>query len=288
MRITIGADPEFFLENSRGKRIPAVGLVPGTKDKPYPLKRGAVQLDGTAVEFNIKPALTPEGFVINIRSVLKEVRSMIPAEYKFLFSPAVTYAADVFDSLPETAKELGCTPDIDARTGSYNPTPVASGALARMRTGAGHLHIGWGNGFDVDSRSHRWDAFEVVKQLDGVFQDFEKYWDNTDAGAKRRQLYGKLGACRVKPYGVEYRSLSNAWVGKPKLHAWLHKATKAVTEATIDGSAQLNTGDGPFYRNWCWYNTVNEAVASKIKRSNEYYSRRIKNFPEFSATMLED
>jgi hypothetical protein len=51
-------------------------------------------------------------------------------------------------------------------------------------------------------------------------------------GAKRRGLYGKRGAYRPKSYGVEYRTLSNFWVGHPALCDWAWRATaKAIDDA---------------------------------------------------------
>jgi hypothetical protein len=38
-----------------------------------------------------------------------------------------------------------------------------------------------------------------------------------DPDTRRRQLYGKAGAIRFKPYGIEYRTLSNFWLADPKL-----------------------------------------------------------------------
>ena len=48
-------------------------------------------------------------------------------------------------------------------------------------------------------------------------------------------MYGKAGACRVKPYGVEYRVLSNKWVSDTRLRKWAHRATQAAVEALVNG-----------------------------------------------------
>lgn len=230
--VTIGCDPEFFLKGKyRGTNISAHGKVPGTKAQPHKLKHGAVQLDGTAVEFNILPSKTPEEFSKNIRGVIGEIREMVPDKYRFNFSPSVVYAPLYFkDKIPEGSKELGCDPDFDAyQWGKPNARPDNSSA---MRTGAGHLHIGWTEGKDTTDQSHVVDACLLARQLDCVFRMVEHLWDDD---TERRKMYGNLGCFRPKPYGMEYRSLSNAWVKYPKLWPWLFAVCDDVYRVTKQG-----------------------------------------------------
>lgn len=225
MKITLGADPEFFLQKTSGKipeYVSAHNLVPGSKKKPFPLKNGAVQVDGTAVEFNIDPAHTPEEFAGNIESVLTQIREMIPKEYKFIFSPSVEYPLNVFRKLPQRCLELGCDPDYNAYTAKENVPPKPIGT---MRTGAGHIHIGWGNGLDVKDRSHMWDCCEVTKHLDNVLWAISEHWDKDYL---RSKMYGRKGSFRPKSYGVEYRVLSNAWLNYPDLWPILFTLTQKI------------------------------------------------------------
>ena len=70
MQILVGADPELFVKNpNSGEFISAHGMVPGTKYDPYKVDKGAIQVDGMALEFNIDPARTVDEFVRNITEV---------------------------------------------------------------------------------------------------------------------------------------------------------------------------------------------------------------------------
>ena len=61
MQLLLGADPEAFVVlKDGGIPVSAHGLLPGTKDKPFPVEKGAVQVDGMAAEFNIEPAATED------------------------------------------------------------------------------------------------------------------------------------------------------------------------------------------------------------------------------------
>ncbi len=57
MTMLIGADPEVFLKVGK-KNISSHGLINGDKKNPLKVDKGAVQIDGTALEFNIDPAST--------------------------------------------------------------------------------------------------------------------------------------------------------------------------------------------------------------------------------------
>lgn len=232
MLLTIGADPEFFLRKD-GEFVSAHDIVPGNKHKPWPLSHGAVQADGTAVEFNITPAKTAEQFTTNIRNTLIDIRKMVPKEYEFCFIPAIEYQPGYFDKLPVKFKRLGCDPDFNAwEKGQVNPKPKDVGTL---RAGAGHLHLGWGKGFKP-TPDHIWDCCEMVKVLDNTLGIAAKFWDND---RKRALLYGKPGAFRPKPYGVEYRVLSNKWLCYPDLWPWLFDTVqKCFSELVNKGRAR--------------------------------------------------
>jgi hypothetical protein len=219
MTILVGADPEFFLRDKKTKKIvSAHDLVPGTKNDPFPLKGGGfIQADGTAVEFNIAPSKSPIEFAKNIAGALADVKGMIDTQkFEFAFSPSVVYEKDYFDSLPNSAKELGCEPDFDAyKFGTANPRP---NNLTTMRTGSGHLHIGFTDKVDPKSEEHMADCILVSMAMDIVTNTFKGLWDNDTA---RQRMYGKPGCFRPKSYGVEYRTLSNAWLNHPKMWPWL-------------------------------------------------------------------
>jgi hypothetical protein len=204
----IGADPELFIEDNTGKFISAAGLIPGTKAEPFPVPGGAVQVDGMAAEFNINPATTFEEFDNNIVTVLAELKKFLPKGAKLRAVPSVVFDEDVWAAAPDEAKELGCSPDFNAWTEEVNMPPSCP-ENPRLRTASGHLHFGWTEGKTPGNIQHVRHCNDLVRQLDYVLG----LWSlSQDPDPTRRLLYGKAGACRYKPYGVEYRVLSNFWV----------------------------------------------------------------------------
>src|SRR3546814_10561962 len=80
--LTVGCDPELFVMNTDGEFVSAEGLIPGTKSEPYPVKFGAVQVDGMAAEFNIDPVDNYNDFSRNVKEVRKQLKAMLPKGYK--------------------------------------------------------------------------------------------------------------------------------------------------------------------------------------------------------------
>ncbi len=216
--LLMGADPELFVRDTiTGKLVSAYGMIPGTKEKPYPVKRGAVQVDGMAVEFNIDPAATEDEWVLNLITVMAQLQRMLPLHHELAIMSTAEFGEEYIKSQPLEAQELGCDPDWNAWTGTWNPTPDQD---SPFRTAAGHIHIGWCDGKDDGDIYHVRSCEKIVKLLDSVL-GYESLYLDTDT--RRRDLYGAAGACRVKPYGVEYRVLSNYWLSNEATMRYVYR-----------------------------------------------------------------
>ena len=212
----IGADPEVFVRKN-GKPVSAHGMIEGTKDSPKKTSNGAVQVDGMALEFNIDPTNYRDFNAFNF-NIVKTVRDLkeLAGGVTLVPEPVQEFDKEFMDAQPDEAKELGCDPDFNAYTGEENPRPDGD---RPFRTGAGHVHIGWGEGIPVENPEH----FEIcqgfVKVLDATVGLYMTY---IDRDPRRRELYGKAGAFRVKPYGVEYRTPSNVWIKNKTRRQMMH------------------------------------------------------------------
>jgi len=229
-KILIGADPELFLWSNRsGGYISAHDKLPGTKQEPHKVACGAVQVDGTAAEFNIDPAATAQEFYVNCKTVIAELKSMVP-DYTLKTVPYVKYNKSYFDRIvPDYAKALGCDPDYNAWERTLNAPPDATGSL---RTASGHVHIGWTDGADPFSEAHFATCVALTKQMDYYLGIMSLEWDPDPT---RRSLYGQAGAFRPKPYGVEYRVLSNSWLNRMSLTKKVFTLAKTGTERFFAG-----------------------------------------------------
>jgi len=225
----IGADPEFFVKRF-GKLQSAYNLIPGTKEAPYKVRGGAVQVDGMALEFNIDPAENYTQFEDNMSVVLAQITSMIPG-YELFVEPVADFGLDYIRKQPKEASELGCSPDFNAYTKEANPRPDAD---TPFRTASGHIHIGWTNGVDINDPGHLEACRTLTKMLDLYVGAPSLVWDNDD---RRRSLYGAAGAFRPKHYGMEYRVLSNKWINNPLLRKTVYYNTIDAIKKAFDNPA---------------------------------------------------
>lgn len=235
---TIGCDPEIFVKR-RGKLVTAHGLIPGDKQNPHPVRDGAIQVDGMALEFNTNPVSLGDFELFNytVLSVLNSLKESVPTGHSFLVEPAVVFDKDYYDSCPEEAKVLGCDPDFNAwQDGIPNPGPDGSTPL---RTASGHIHIGWAKDIPVDNPDHVAICCDFVRELDCDLGLLTLIYDGDD---RRRQMYGKAGAFRPKPYGVEYRVPSNAWLTTKSRRKAIFESVQRTVQR-MQGGRRL----APFY-----------------------------------------
>lgn len=252
MEILVGCDPEVFVKQG-GKFKSAFGLIFGDKKNPQKVRRGAVQVDGMALEFNIDPAASEDEFCINVQDVYNQMKLMVP-DYEVVAVPVAKFDPDYIKCQPAAALELGCDPDYNAWTGLANDRPDGD---RPMRTASGHVHVGWTADQDVQDPDHVSRACAVAKQLDFYLGLGSLFYDDDK---ERREMYGKGGACRFKPYGVEYRTLSNAWLASEKRMRWVYRNT-------VLGVQQLIAGNALFERHGDIQeiiNTSNKKAAEKI------------------------
>lgn len=241
----IGADPEVFVKNSSGNLVSAYGLIKGDKKDPFKVKNGAVQVDGMALEFNIDPAKDFDSFNRNLDTVLETLKSMVP-DYELAISPVAEFGKEYIEKQPKEAKELGCDPDFDAYTGKANPRPDGEQGF---RTASGHIHIGWTEGVDPNNPTHLEACKALVKNLDTYVGLPSLVWESLlgDKEDKRRKLYGKAGAFRPKPYGLEYRVLSNTWLLDRAFRKCVFENTLTAIKKTFEDFTRAGIKRFPLY-----------------------------------------
>lgn len=211
---TKGADPEFFLVNPvDGKFISSIDLIGGSKDAPMDIGEGcAVQEDNVAVEFNIPPCKTADDFVKSINYALDHVKERAKEMgLEIAIVPSASFTDDQLEN--PRAQEFGCEPDFNAwDNGRQNPRPSADDK--NLRSAGGHIHIALEDGMS---------PIHAVKCMDLFVGCMMVEFDND---TRRRQLYGNPGAFRFKPYGVEYRTASNAWIADDEKIRWVWDQTE--------------------------------------------------------------
>lgn len=241
----IGCDPEIFVGNDKGFKS-VIGTIGGTKDFPTPLVElgdgFAVQEDNVALEFNVPAAASKQEFINNVVSARDFLGTVMSDAFGLLLRKESAAFFPKEELQDPRALEFGCDPDFNAWTGKRNPRPKASDAT--LRSCGGHVHVG----YKFDSYEQQ---MEMIRGMDlylGVGSVI------IDEGDLRKQLYGKAGAYRIKPYGVEYRTLSNFWVWDEKLIGWVYDNTSSVLDAVLTGKSFLEYADD-----------INEAINNNNK-----------------------
>lgn len=228
-KILIGTDPELFVfDKMKQDYVSAHNLMPGTKQNPFLVKQGAIQVDGVAAEFNTFPADNVSEFLDNHTVVMDQLLEIInkndPGRYELHCVPTVKFDKEYWETLPESAKLLGCAPDYSAYTGkTKQPTSITG----TTRTGGFHIHIGWTETANPSNPVHIERCCNLVKSLDAAIFRASMLWD---ADEKRRKLYGEIGSFRPKYYGLEYRPLSNKALENFEVMKWLYETSVRVTE----------------------------------------------------------
>jgi hypothetical protein len=204
---TLGADPELlFAYRETGTLASVQDRMPGTKEAPYLVEHGAIQADNVSGEFNIEPCTTHSEFSGKIKSVRSILIDILEAQGLAETRHSVGEYEETELTHPNACTS-GCDPDWNAYTLQINDPPDYT--TTRLRAAGGHIHIGYS--------FERQEIPEFVKVLDLLITVPMMVYDDP----RRRTMYGKAGAFRLKPYGLEYRTPSNAWVFSDERCRWV-------------------------------------------------------------------
>lgn len=238
---TFGCDPELFLKDRNGNYIPACGLVGGTKKRPKKIDKlgHAVQEDNVMVEFNIPPAKSEDAVVASVTHVLDYLSKTLP-QFELSIDASADFSLDELKKHPK-AFEFGCDPDYNAWKEEINESPSIN---TTIRTCGGHIHVGY-SGANITNQ------IALIKAMD-LFLGVPLV--EMDPDTVRKSRYGKAGAFRPKPYGVEWRVGSNFWIKTPELIRWAYRNTMRAIEYLNSGNMVseelgneiqhiINTGD---------------------------------------------
>lgn len=219
----LGSDPEVFLQDSQGNPVSAIGYINADKWNPHQIpdmpEGYTLQEDNVSLEYGIPPAASAEEFIDHIDKVMEKSKEYLP-NLSFSKLSCIVFPEDQMKH--PLAHVFGCEPDFNAWTKEVNKKPEPPHPF--MRSAGGHVHV-----------ETTQDPFNVIRKMD-LFLGVPSVL--MDDGEMRKKLYGSAGACRVKSYGVEYRTLSNFWIFKKPLIRWVWNNTQRALDSDLDVMAE--------------------------------------------------
>lgn len=211
--ITIGGDPEVFVRDVSSKAIESsIGILRGTKRKPFKTEHGYVHKDNVLAEMNIKPAKSLTQWVDNVQGIMGDLEKLLGDHGKEM----AIISSNIMDLKyleHYEAAHFGCNKNENCWD-LLNPIKPNAEDAGQLRTASGHIHIG----FPFTDMNDQLSAVRACELFIGVGSVA------MDGDARRRTLYGKAGSFRPKPYGIEYTVPSNFWLTSEMRMEWIYTA----------------------------------------------------------------
>lgn len=239
-KFTIGTDSEVAIHDGKTYRS-IIGMIKGSKHNPVLTPFGNIQEDNVFAEFAINPVDSEGEFVKLINAAKTHLEGLLnPNGFDIHINSCIELPD--FELQNPDVWEFGCEPDYNAYTGRQNPRPENPG---NRRVAGGHIHVGHPEA--MRDKNKRW----LIKYMDLYLGLPSVVLDDTEESRMRRIFYGKAGSFRPKPYGVEYRTLSNFWIRDEELMRWAYRQTAKAVQAfeaqpqyeDIDLRPIINSGD---------------------------------------------
>jgi hypothetical protein len=239
---TIGTDPEIFVVDKKDRVVPAWKFL-GSKTEPDRYAsgdgyfKGTCYWDGFQAEFTTPGNLTCLAQMTDaVQAGLKRISKLAEGKGKLTLKSVVEVDPDFLvkehKKHPEHI-EFGCAPSINVYGLTGNTT---EGRDCPYRFAGGHIHFGLAAQGKMDYPS-------IVRTLDNIlgvacvsmFAEFDN--------RVRRQFYGLPGEHRLPAHGLEYRTLSNAWLAHPLITHMTFDLARAAVGLQLEGLASTWKSD---------------------------------------------
>lgn len=269
LSMSVGSDPEIFAQDANGTVVPAFYFL-DSKEKAVanqdPTGSGynnKTYWDGFQAEFDTRPFNCLAFHCDSVRFGLLHTYNKLKKYDKNAKLSHIT-TMDIPRHALETAEDqhvqFGCMPSLNA----YKMEGIKDdGRNVDFRSAGGHIHFG----FENNNKPKGEKADNIVKALDAILgvacvSLFEGYDD-----PKRRTMYGLAGEYRLPAHGLEYRTLSNAWLMHPLLMHIVFDLSRAAVK--IGAANMLNLWNCSEQDTIRIINTCNVEDARKVLTQNE-------------------
>lgn len=204
-----GADPEVFFEDALGQVVPAFSFLPKKFDGSQ------VFWDGFQGEFSPGVASCQDYFGTFMRACLAELQKRMPQGVRFSTRSVVNIPERTLETAATEHVGLGCSPSLNAYglRGMEVPNPRD----LPIRFAGGHIH--YGVALDYAAKpDYALRCVEAVKMMDALVGLMSVSLCEGRDHPSRRVYYGLAGEYRLPKHGLEYRTLSNAWLASPSVY----------------------------------------------------------------------
>jgi hypothetical protein len=252
----LGCDPEFFFADSKSGKVIGSEKILKKSDKER-----CLVIDGVQAELNPAPSFCRQLLAGSIQTCFIQLRNALKArgiDAVVKVDSLVDITQAELDSLSEGCQVFGCAPSTNIYSEGENKTSKIKVDAKKYlkRSAGGHIHLG--NAFSTYLNQTQFpehgEYAEYVKIAKRIEQALKKspdimiavldivvgntcvLMDRSEGNKERRANYGRAGEYRLKPYGIEYRSLSNFWLRSYQLMSFVtglcRFAVHCVSEST--------------------------------------------------------
>jgi hypothetical protein len=197
---TIGIEVEMAVLHLSTPKV--CSFLPWTKKEPLDIGGTLYHKDASMFEVALRPASSPADLDLAWQEAYQQALSMLPDGWHFELNPSEVYSNDEL-MLDEYASVLGCSTSDNV----YGASVAMPEAYPDGRRYAGlHINIEGDGGRVLPHHALCLDATLGLLSVAA----WEGRWK--EGIVARRKVYGRAGEFRVKPFGLEYRTLpSCAW-----------------------------------------------------------------------------